>query len=331
MKTLFAFVGFRHSHIFDLLAGVRERKDCEIVACCEEDEATREELSSGDKVEITHTNFRQMLSEVDCEVVCVGDYYSRRGELTIAALRAGKHVLSDKPLCTNLGEHAQIEDIARRAGLSVGLQFDLRGAGPFIKLREIIQSGEIGEVRTVRIEGQHPLLLGKRPAWYFEPGKHGGTLNDIGIHAFDFVPWLTGQNWKDVVAARSWNVKADEFPHFKDGSQLMATLDNGAGVLADFSYLAPDKAGYQMLHYWHVTIHGTKGLAQTNLNAATVGVVLDHYEGMDQRPVAPAIQRRYLEDFINEIRGQRENCDLTSEDCLRASRLAIEAQRKSVG
>ena len=45
MKTRFAFAGFRHSHILDLLAGIEERPDTELVACCEEDAATRDALA----------------------------------------------------------------------------------------------------------------------------------------------------------------------------------------------------------------------------------------------------------------------------------------------
>ena len=108
MKTRFAFAGFRHAHILDLLAGVNERGDSELVACCEEDAATRPNLS----VNITHTDFATMLREVECDVIAIGDYYSRRGALAIAALEAGRHVLSDKPLCTSLDEQTTIESLA---------------------------------------------------------------------------------------------------------------------------------------------------------------------------------------------------------------------------
>jgi predicted dehydrogenase len=134
--------------------------------------------------------------------------------LAIAALRAGKHLLSDKPLCTSLEEQLQIEELAVQHRLVVGLQLDSRGYGAFRTLREIVRGGEIGEIVTIRIDGQHPLLPDTRPVWYFEPGKHGGTINDIGIHAFDFVPWMTGHGWREVVWARSWNGKARAFPTF---------------------------------------------------------------------------------------------------------------------
>ncbi len=326
MKTRFAFAGFRHSHIFDLVAGIKERADCEIVACCEEDAATRADLEATQRVTITHADFPTMLETTECDVVAIGDYYARRGALAIAALQAGKHVLSDKPLCTTIEEQAEIERLSAEGNLVVGLQLDSRGSGAFRALRAILRSGEIGEICTIRIDAQHPLLLGSRPGWYFEAGKHGGTINDIGIHAFDFVPWLTGLEWNGVVAARSWNAKAQSTPHFHDAAQFMGRLSNGAGVLADLSYLAPDRLGYQLPHYWHLLVHGTRGLAETHLSSAEVTVITDEHAAPQIRPAAPSEARSYLGDFLNLIRGSEPPADFRAGDFLRASRLALEAQ-----
>jgi predicted dehydrogenase len=328
-KTRFAFAGFRHGHILDLLAGVEERADTEVVACCEEDAAARDELAAKGRVKITHDDFAAMLRDVECDVIAIGDYYTKRGALVLAALRAGKHVLSDKPLCTTLAEQAEIERLAAERGLVVGLQLDSRGYAAWRMLRGIIRSGEIGEVATIRIDGQHPLLPGTRPGWYFEQGKHGGTINDIGIHAFDFVPWMTGLGWREVTAARCWNAKAREFPHFHDCAQFMATLDNGAGVLADFSYLAPDTLGYQLPHYWHILVHGTHGLAETHLFAKEVTVIKDASTAPESRPAGENRTRGYIEDFLQELRGNAAAADLTSHACLQASRLALETQSRA--
>lgn len=326
MKTRFAFVGFRHSHILDLLEGVGEHADTEVVACCEEDAATREELRAQGRVAITHDDFSAMLRDVECDVIAIGDYYARRGALALAALRAGRHVLSDKPLCTLLAEQAAIETLAVERRLLVSLQLDCRGSAAFLTLREIIRSGEIGEVCTVRLDAQHPLLLGTRPAWYFEVGKHGGTFNDIGIHAFDLVPWLTGSDWAEISAARTWNAKVKAHPHFHDAAQLLASLESGAGVLADFSYLAPDRLGYQLPHYWQVCIHGSRGRAETHLRAEHVSIITDASEAPELRPVGPGRRRGYLDDFLAELRGTAGPDALTAAQCLRASRRALEAE-----
>lgn len=326
MSTRFAFAGFRHGHVLDLLTGVEEHPDAEVVACCEEDSATREQLAASGRVKITHSDFATMLRDVECDVVAIGDYYARRGELAIAALSAGRHVLGDKPLCTSMSELEEIERLSAEQGKLVSLQLDCRGQASFRLAREIIRAGEIGDVTSVHIDAQHPLLLGTRPGWYFEPGKHGGTINDIGIHAFDFVPWMTGQNWDHVTSARSWNGKAREFPHFHDCAQLMATLANGAGVLADFSYLAPDKLGYQLPHYWRLFIHGTSGVLETHLLAKEVTIIRDDSAAPEVRTAASGQTRAYLDDFLNEMHGRAELADLKSADALRASRLALKAQ-----
>jgi predicted dehydrogenase len=326
MRTRFAFAGFRHGHILDVLAGVHDRDDCEFVGACEEDPATRKQLEGEGKVRITHHSVVEMLAELECDVVAIGDVYARRGAIVIAALEAGKHVLSDKPLCTSLDEQKRIEELARERGLIVHCQLDSRCIGAFLTLRDIIHSGELGEICTVHAGGQHPLLVGKRQAWYFEPGQHGGTINDIGIHAFDLIPWLTGAAWQKTLAARCWNGKAREFPHFGDCAQIMATLENGAGVQADFSYLAPDKIGYQLPQYWTYLIHGTRGFAEAHLRASDVTLVTDDDDAPRSIPAGLPLTRGYLADFLNEIRGKPDLADLRSADCLKASRLALEAQ-----
>jgi len=329
MKTRFAFTGFRHSHILDLLAGVEEHPQTELVACCEEDAETRADLAAKGRVHITHEDHDAMLREVPCDVVAIGDTYGRRGALVLAALKAGKHILSDKPLCTSLAELDAIEATATERNLLIGLQLDSRGYGAMRTLREIILSGRIGALCSLHIGGQHPLLLGRRPAWYFVPGQHGGTINDIGVHAFDFVPWMTGLSWDGIPFARSWNAKASEFPHFEDCAQLMGTLDNGAGVLADFSYLAPDTLGYQLPFYWRILAHGTRGQAQTHLLGTDVELITDSATEPERVLVLPHTPRAYLNDFLIEIFGHPPQDGLRSVDALRATRLALQTQARA--
>src|SRR5690554_1654313 len=95
-----AFIGFRHSHIFILLEMIRQSPDFTIVACCEEDPATRAELAGSDKVTIDHDSYDQLLA-TDCHIIAIGDYYAKRGGLAIRALEHGKHVISDKPIATS--------------------------------------------------------------------------------------------------------------------------------------------------------------------------------------------------------------------------------------
>lgn len=323
MTTRFAFVGFRHPHIEDMYRRCRERSDVEIVACCEEDAATRQTLSQRGDVQITHDRFEHLLNDVPCDVVAVGDCFGRRGRLLLQALEAGKHVISDKPLCTSRIELDRIEATAQARGLLVGCMLDMRDLPPFLGLRQYIQAGEIGTVRAISFEGQHPLLYGRRAAWYFERGMHGGTLNDIAIHAIDMIPWITGQRWRSIVAARCWNARLPQFPHFRECGQAMLELDNGAGVVCDVSYLSPDSFNYALPLYWRFTIWGDGGALVTGVNQPAITLYKDSEQQARERPCPPARPGAYLDAFLRELRGEREELQLSSADVLGASRISL--------
>ncbi|MBP5183071.1 MAG: Gfo/Idh/MocA family oxidoreductase, partial [Lentisphaeria bacterium] len=99
MKHKAAFVGFRHGHVESLYKLMKEDPEMEIVALCEENPEAAASVEKSGRT-ITHTDFSKMLEKVDFDILCIGDYYGIRGERVIAGLKAGKHVISDKPLCT---------------------------------------------------------------------------------------------------------------------------------------------------------------------------------------------------------------------------------------
>ncbi len=301
MSIRIVFIGFRHAHITALYRLAQQRDDIQIAGACEEDEATRTSLK-GTGVEITHDNYGALLKEVDCDIVACGDYYAVRAERLLQALESGRHVISDKPLCAKLDELGLIEQTAAACNRMVGCMLDLPDFAPFRALRAVVRDGQLGEVHTVSIAAQHPLLFGTRPGWYFEPGKHLGTLNDIAIHGIDIVPWITGRRIVEITAARAWNAKAKRAPFFQDGAQAMFRLDNNGGVLADVSYLNPDSHGYGLPSYWRMGIHGSEGYAETALNEPVIRVFREGAEPAEV-PVGEPRTGGYLDDFLADIAG----------------------------
>ncbi|MBI4559683.1 MAG: Gfo/Idh/MocA family oxidoreductase [Candidatus Hydrogenedentes bacterium] len=319
------FVGFRHGHVFSLYSLVKNRGDARIVGVCEEDAAVRAELGNKGVV-VTHNSYDAMLSEVDCDAVAVGDYFGRRGAEVIQALEAGRHVIGDKPLCTRLPELTRIAELARANGLKVGCMLDLPDLAQFQTLRRLLASGVVGEAHTVCFLGQHPLLFGRRPDWYFESGKHGGTLNDLAIHAIDAIPWLTGQEVVEITAARAWNARHQSHPSFQDGAIVMLRLANGAGVIGDVSYLAPDGQGYSHPAYWRFTISGALGSIETSAVAKSVQVFAACDKAGRDEPLDPERPGGYFEDFLADIAGKPNPNGLRTERILHSSRVALVAQ-----
>src|SRR6185295_3483326 len=125
-------IGSRHGHIMGLDHAARAHPAVQVVAAEEDHAETIGTLKREGKVALTHTDWREVLDRVPCDVIAVGDYFARRGEIIIAALEAGKHVISDKPICTRLDELDEIERLSREKSRIVSALFDLRDSGAFI-------------------------------------------------------------------------------------------------------------------------------------------------------------------------------------------------------
>lgn len=326
MSVKIAVVGFRHGHIHDVVTRLAEREDAELVAVCEEHAPTREQLLQSGKFDKVYSSYAKMLDEVEIDAVGVGDYYGIRGARAIAALQCGKHVLSDKPVCIRLSELDEIESLVQEKNLSLGCMLDMRSNGALRRLRRMIAGGELGDIVAISFGGQHPLIYGTRPNWYFEEGKHGGTINDIAIHALDFVPWLTGLQFSQINAARNWNARLPEVPHFKDAAQMMLTLENGAGVLGDVSYCVPDSHGYTFPLYWRVTVWGDKGVAEFAYNSPTLAVYLNGEKESRAEEADASAPGEYLDAFLQEIGGASEPA-LTTAGVLQSSWLSLLTQQ----
>jgi predicted dehydrogenase len=321
-----AFVGFRHAHIFDVYDRMSAAGDFRIVACCEEDPEARKKLAAEGKIRITHDDFGQMLRTVAFGVCVIGDYYGKRGSLAVSALKAGRHVLSDKPVCTRMRELDAIASQAARGRLQVGAMLDMRDSGVFRRMREIARSGELGEILTITFNGNHPLLLGKRPSWYFKKEEQGGTINDLGIHAFDFIPWMTGSPFARVDAARSWSTGRAQSPHLRDAALIMGTLESGCGVMGELSYLVPDGIAYAYPDYWRFVVTGTRGVLAGSLNDKTLAIYREGATSAAPVDPAPAAPGGYLSSFLKSLEGRPTPEDLSTADVLDATRVSLQFQ-----
>lgn len=317
-----AFAGFRHGHIYALYDKAAQHPAVTLVAACEEDATARGAVRSG--LSLTHTSYEEMLDQVPCDIVAIGDYYSKRGALAIEALRRGKHVILDKPICTSRQELDEMAALAADNGCRIGCMLDLRTTPSFVRARQAIGEGLIGRVTQIQFGGQHPLLRDSRAAWYFEPGKHGGTINDIAIHGIDMIGFLTGESVQQIVAARTWQAFDVRCESFKDAAQFMLTLSNGCGVLGDVSYAAPDSQGYTMPTYWRFTIWGTRGVLEFSYGEPQVNLYRDGNKDVAilDAPVQPGPD--YLDELLLDIAGKPT--ELNTAAVLAASRTTLDIQ-----
>ena len=319
-----AIIGCRHNHIFSLYQWMRANPRVEFAGAYEADEATRLAAEKSPGLTFPYRSVEEVLADKTVDAVAIGDYYSIRGSHAIAALRAGKHVIADKPICTSLSELDEIEALSRERGLVVGAMLDMRCQKNVLAAKKLIEDGVLGRIHNVQFGGQHPLSYGTRPSWYFEEGKHGGVINDIAIHGIDLLPYLTKETVERINAARTYNGYATEVPHFLDCGQMMLTLSGGIGVLADVSYSAPNKLGYTSPFYWEFHIWGERAMLSFSYGSDGVTVY-----GMDAAApeVVPPITPNgtILDAFLDDVEGKPTI--LSTAEVIASSRKTLEIQK----
>ena len=315
-----AFAGFRHGHIVSLYEKAKENPDVSILGCWEEDDATREATIQSLNADFCYNDYAALVGDPEVEVVAIGDYYAKRGRLVIEALKNGKHVICDKPICTELSELDEIEKLSEEKNLQVCCMLDLRYMEQASKSKELIESGAIGEVKIATFTGQHGLSFDSRPRWYFEDGKHGGTINDIAIHGVDLVRFITGKNLTKIDCAKTWNAYAVKAPNFKDCGQFMVDME-GMAVTADVSYSAPRFNGI-LPTYWDFYFWGTEGMIHFNMAENKTCLYKD---GACQTFECEFFSSRYFEDLPKMIQGAPAL--LNTKDILASQRQVLMIQK----
>jgi predicted dehydrogenase len=131
-----------------------------------------------------YSNVAELLALREIDVVDIATHPDVRGPLIEAALRAGKHVLSQKPFVLDLNEGTRLTELAQSCGVKLAINQNGRWAPYFYYLRQLVRSGLIGEVSSVNISinWDHTWTVGTAFAQV-----HHLVLYDFGIHWFDAV------------------------------------------------------------------------------------------------------------------------------------------------
>ncbi|HJN49629.1 MAG: Gfo/Idh/MocA family oxidoreductase [Pseudomonadales bacterium] len=159
-------------------------------------------------------------------------------DIASKALRAGFHVMSDKPATLNLQEARALQTIVTETGLLYGLTHNYTGYPLVKEARKIIREGRIGKVRKVVVEYSQGWLStklededNKQAAWRTDPAQSGacGCMGDIGTHAENLLEYMTGLRIIELSAELTTFV---EGRRLEDDGNVLLRLDNGArGIL----------------------------------------------------------------------------------------------------
>jgi len=146
-----------------------------------------------------YASVEELLADKKIDAVSVCTSNVTHAEITIAALKAGKHVLCEKPMATTLADCEAMVRAAKTAGRTLMIGQNQRLAKAHVKARELIAAGLIGEIVGFRTTFGHggPETWSVDPGqnvWFFDKNKAAmGAMADLGVHKTDLIHYLTGQ------------------------------------------------------------------------------------------------------------------------------------------
>jgi 1,5-anhydro-D-fructose reductase (1,5-anhydro-D-mannitol-forming) len=147
-------------------------------------------------------DYAKMLADPAVRAVYIATPNAQHAEQVIAAARAGKHVLCDKPLALTVAEARRCVAECRSAGVGLGITFQTRFFDGMAEAAGLIRDGGIG--RVVTAEAQIGTRGNLPKGWRTDPALAGlGTLNNIGVHALDILRYLIGSEVSEVAAMAS--------------------------------------------------------------------------------------------------------------------------------
>jgi predicted dehydrogenase len=179
---------------------------------------------------------------------------------TYAFLKAGIHVICDKPLTVSLAEAKKMQAAVEKSGRIFALTHNYTGYPLVRRMREMVRDGELGEIRLVQAEYPQDWLTGptettgnKQAEWRVDPKRSGagGALGDIGTHAYNLADYVTGLDLAELSADLTAFGAGRQLD---DNVQIMLRYANGARGALWASQVAPGNENGLRLR-----VYGTKG------------------------------------------------------------------------
>jgi predicted dehydrogenase len=203
-----------------------------LVACADPDEGAAGRAAALAPDVSTHPSVEALLAEREVDALVVATPHHLLGPAALAGLRAGKHVLAEKPIALNAREAAEIEQAATRAGVCYMAGYSFRFSMARY-VHELLVDGVTGEIQAITGSiGTGPMNLG----WTARPETGGGPLLYVGCHFVDLALWLLDDSPTSVYAnmRRRSDTGADDITacqiHFARGATAQFYVSQAAST-----------------------------------------------------------------------------------------------------
>lgn len=335
--------GCANPHVAGYLRGISDLKGCvEFLALSDSDEARLNRFRGlvGDSANLAYyTNIDNMLeAHPDADAIMVGSDNSDHYQMCVKAFERNLHIYSMKVVSMDEEECEKLLQLQKKSERIFQVEFELHFSPQFTYARDLVRSGELGEIKSVYMSnisqcpicyypnwGVPELSYGKRIPLY--PGAdiyRGGALTDHP-HPFDLLKWVLGREFQTVRAMSARNQRS--YLEVEDHMVIAGEMEDQIKYMINPSYSNQEERGETRKLLWpkslecNLKITGTKGFYSADYFDHPLYVLGHNCDSPDRLIVhANPVEKRdsLLGSFAKAVRGELRHPESTLEDGIAA-------------
>ncbi|MGQ9730243.1 MAG: Gfo/Idh/MocA family protein [Candidatus Zipacnadales bacterium] len=253
-----------HVHAPGYIRQIKEHPDAELVALWDEIPARGKPIAEQEGVPF-YADLDEFLAHGDLMAVACDATTKLHYDVIMRAIRAGKHVFTEKALSITTAESEEIVQAVMETGIKFMISLPSRCAPEILCLKKVLDEGIIGDVTLMRARIAHSAALdgwfSGHTLWFADPeAAGGGALFDLGCHTIDVMRWLLG---KPTSVMAKMNSFSGRYPAVDDNAVAVVEFESKALGILDVAWVHREGPN-------PIEIYGTKGF---------VGI-----RGLDGRP-----------------------------------------------
>ncbi len=257
-KIQVGMIGF-DGHYSEILDPLPRLPDVEVVAIADSDAGKLADAARHPKLAAVrqYRDYGEMLARESLDLVAVNNNNGERASAILACTEKKLHVIAEKPLAIVRADFENVRKSVTRNAVKLSMLLPMRFSPPYLALKRIVDSGEIGEV--AQIGGQKSYKVAGAPEWRKRRTTYGGTIPWVGIHMADLMLWTSGRDFKEVASFQA-RIGFPEIGDAENSAACLFRMDNGGAATLRMDYLRPETApshGDDRLR-----LAGTKGIAE---------------------------------------------------------------------
>lgn len=221
-------MSFAHMHAASYAAALKKLPQVELVGIYDDDVVRGKKMSESYGTTYYENQADFLAEDIDAVIICSEN--NRHKEMVLAAAKAKKHILCEKPIATNIADAKEIIEVCKKEDVTLQIAYPVRFSTPILELKEMIDSGELGDIVAFRTtnRGQNP------GGWFIDQEQSGGgAVLDHTVHMVDIMRWYLGEEITEVSAI------IDSYFHnidIDDAGILTLEFENGVIATHDASW-----------------------------------------------------------------------------------------------